>query len=319
MDDWLRRYPPLAARHRDAHGRHPAHSFFYPWDEFDDWEFGRLVELCGRGWGEVELHLHHRNDTEFSLRRKLREAVQTYRQYGALSVWPDGKPAWGFVHGDWALNNSRSSGERNFCGVNHEIEVLKGEGCYADFTFPAWQHTAQPRMVNRIYYAKSNAARPKGHDRGEPARVGGRNEEGLLLIQGPLVPYFERRGMLARFAMEDSDLASYRRYTPERLDRWVRAGIRVEGRPDRIFIKLHTHGAPEANRQALLDADLEALFSDAEARYNDGKRFRLHYVTAREMFNIIHSSLNDPEADLEAARDAALPPPATVPVLSGKS
>jgi hypothetical protein len=305
--DWLRRYPAIAGAHRDADGRHPTHTFCYPWDECDDWELKTLAELCAAGWGEVEVHLHHADDTSDGLRRKLRDAVAAYRARGALTAWPDGRPAFGFVHGNWALDNSRLENGRNYCGVNDELTVLQQEGCYADFTFPAWGQTAQPRQLNSLFYAVDDPARPKSYDRGTPARVGESGAAGLLIVQGPLVPFF-RRGKRVPLGMDDSDLAAYRRYDPSRLDRWVRAGIHVLGRRDRVFVKLHCHGAEDANRAAMLGEDLHALFADAEARYNDGRRYRLHYVTAREMFNVIKATEAGVE-DLLAARDYVLPPP----------
>ena len=308
VEDWLERYPAIAARHRDADGHVPAHSFFYPYDEYDQWELDHIAELCAAGYGEVEVHLHHRDDTEETLRQKLRGAVQTFSSHGLLSCWPDGRPAWGFIHGNWALANSRSDGNRNYCGVNNEIALLQQEGCYADFTFPAWTHMAQPRTTNCIYYAASDATRPKSYDTGSRARVGMTAQPGLLLIQGPLVPFAARTGARPRLAMDDSDIASYRRYHPSRLDRWVRAGIHVQGRPDRVFIKLHSHGAANANRAAMLGGDLEWLFTDAEARYNDGTRYRLHYVTAREMFNIVKATEAGIE-EIEPARDWVIRPP----------
>src|SRR5579871_6206508 len=312
VEDWLRRYPELARAHRDSEGRVPPHSFFYPWDEYDAWELTRILELCADGYGEVDIHLHHRDDTEATLRQKLRDAVRVFHEHGALSQWPDGKPAWGFIHGNWALANSRCENGRNFCGVNNEVELLQKEGCYADFTFPAWPHTAQPRQMNSIYYAKADALRPKSYDRGVPAQSGQTQQEGLLLIQGPLVPYLAGRGRAPRLAMEDSDLAHYARYSPARMDRWVQAGIHVHGRPDRVFIKLHSHGAEDQNRAMMLGGDLDALFADAEARYNDGKRYRLHYVTAREMFNIVKATEAGIE-DMAPARDFILPPPGMLP------
>lgn len=316
VQDWLCRYPQIASAHRDADGRPPAHGFFYPWDEYDSWELERLVELCAAGFGEIELHLHHRDDTEETLRRKLRDAVQTYRDCGALTTWPDGRPAFGFIHGNWALDNSRSDGGRNYCGVNNELNVLQEEGCYADFTFPSWQKSSQPRQLNSIFYAVDDPDRPKSYDRGQRARVGENNAPGLLLIQGPLRPFLRKSGIPVM--MDDSDLAWYRRYDPSRLDRWIRAGIHVHGRPARIFIKLHCHGAEDRNRAVLLDADLEALFRDAEARYNDGKRYRLHYVTAREMFNIVKATEAGIE-DIAAARDWLLKPPSRADASPGLS
>jgi hypothetical protein len=311
VDDWLCRYPRIAERHRDSDGHVPAHSFFYPWDEYDPWELSGIVELCAAGFGEIEVHLHHRDDTEATLRRKLRDAVGCYRRHGALSTWPDGRPAWGFIHGNWALANSRCENGRNFCGVNNEIDLLLSEGCYADFTFPAWQHTAQPRQMNSIYYAQSASVRPKSYDRGIEARVGHTDQEGLLLVQGVLSPFLDRNGRM-RVAMDDSDLAAYRRYSPDRLDRWLRAGIHVAGRPDCIFIKLHCHGAEDRNRAALLGEDLDALFTDAEARYNDGVRYRMHYVTARETFNIV-KAIEAGVQDIAGARDYVLPRPNWLP------
>jgi hypothetical protein len=305
MEDWVRRYPEVAVKHRDADGRHPAHGFFYPWDEFDAWECDRIADLCAQGWGELDLHLHHFDDTEAGLRRKIRDAVEAYSRRGALTRWPDGRHAFGFIHGNWALDNSRCENGKSYCGVNNEIDVLLEEGCYADFTFPAWGHLAQPTQFNDIHYAVDDPARPKSYDRGEQAKSA-REGQGLLLVQGPLVA--RRRG--ARIVMDDADLAYYRRYRPERLDGWVRCGIHVLGRPDRIFIKLHCHGAQDRNREALLGEDLHAMYSDAEARYNDGRRWRLHYVTAREMYNVVRATEADAQGSIDELRDYHLPQPA---------
>lgn len=307
--DWLDRYPLIASRHHDVDGRVPKHTFAYPWDEYDEWEFSTLCAMCEQGYGEVELHLHHKNDTERSLTDKIHQAVALYKSHGAFSHWPDGNPAYAFVHGDWALDNSRSEHGRNYCGVNSEITILKQTGCYADFTFPAWQNSAQPRTVNAIYYATDNPQHPKSHDKGRRARVGASDLGDLLLIQGPLAPFIDRSRGVTRVAMDDGDLAHSRRYTPDRLDRWVRTGITVEGRPDRIFIKLHCHGANDVNRMDLLGSDLDALYADAEARYNDGNLFRAHYLTAREMYNIVKATEAAVPGPIEALRDYVLPPP----------
>ena len=51
-----------------------------------------------------------------------------------------------------------------------------------------------------------------------------------------------------------------------------------------------------------------ALYTDAETLYNDGRKFRLHYVTAREMFNVIRATEEGVE-DLGKAYDWVIPPP----------
>ena len=68
---WRQDYPRLCAGHRDADGRPPVHSFFYPEEEYRPEHMNALVELCRMGLGEIDIHLHHHNDTEAGLREKL--------------------------------------------------------------------------------------------------------------------------------------------------------------------------------------------------------------------------------------------------------
>src|SRR5215212_3244770 len=108
LDAWLEQYPRIAARHGDAHGRPPTHSFFYPWDELEPSELRDLAAVCAAGWGELEIHLHHQDDTAETLRQKLRAAVARWQEAGALGRWPaTERPAFGFIHGNWALDNCR--------------------------------------------------------------------------------------------------------------------------------------------------------------------------------------------------------------------
>ena len=53
----------LAGRHRDADGRPPQHSFFYPEEEYAEEHLDKIAALCADGFGEIEIHLHHDNDT----------------------------------------------------------------------------------------------------------------------------------------------------------------------------------------------------------------------------------------------------------------
>lgn len=289
LDAWLDRYPRVADRHSDSRGRRPGHSFFYPYDELEPGELRDLAQLCAAGYGELEVHLHHFHDTAEGLRSKLREAVRLWQEVGALGRWPDsGRPAFGFIHGNWSLDNSRVEGERNFCGVDNEISLLAEEGCYADFTFPALKQMAQPRQCNSIYYATDDPDRPKSHDRGEVVRVGGTPCGDLMIVQGPL-GIVRRSGRLIP-RPEDGDVTGKNPPTPERIDSWVRTAIHVPGRPEWVFVKVFTHGAADGTREELLDSGFEALFSHLEQQYNDGRDWRLHYVNAREMFNIIKAA-----------------------------
>jgi hypothetical protein len=315
LDAWLEQYPRIADRHGDSHGRPPTHSYFYPYDEMEPGELRNLAEHCADGYGELEIHLHHQDDIGETLRLKLRAAIDTWREVGALGTWPDSeRPAWGFIHGNWALDNSRREGGRNFCGVNNELAVLAEEGCYADFTFPALFHMAQPRQANSIYYATDDPKRPKSHDRGEPVRVGGQPSGDLMIVQGPLCLCRRPGRLLPR--PEDGDITGANPAIPERVDAWVRTGIHVEDRPEWVFVKVHTHGLADGSRDALLGSGFDTLFADLEARYNDGRHWRLHYVTARELYNIIKAAEAGRTGDPSDYRDFAIAPPrARVPVL----
>src|SRR3989339_1138350 len=71
VEKWTRDYPLLAARHRDSDGKPPQHTFFFPQEEYRAEHLTALKELCSKGFGDVEVHLHHDNDTSDGLRKKL--------------------------------------------------------------------------------------------------------------------------------------------------------------------------------------------------------------------------------------------------------
>jgi hypothetical protein len=60
---WRDGLPKLAGSFRDADGRPPRHTFFFPGEEYDPAFLEPLAELVEMGLGEVEVHLHHDGDT----------------------------------------------------------------------------------------------------------------------------------------------------------------------------------------------------------------------------------------------------------------
>jgi len=306
---WREDLPRLCANHRDADGRPPVHSFFYPEEEYRPEHLDSLVELCRLGLGEIEIHLHHDGDTEAALREKLSRFTELLAsRHDALPRDPQsGQPRWAFIHGNWALDNSHPDGRH--CGVNNELIVLREEGCYADFTFPAAPDPCQPRTINRIYYAKDDPQRPKSHDTGERVRVGGQAHGDLMIIQGPLGLRWNSRkfGIFPR--IENSDLRTVCGPTPDRIDAWVRTGIHVHGRPEWIVVKVHTHGAEDCDMDTLLGAPMDAAYTHLETRYNDGRDWKLHYVSARETYNIIKAAEAGLEGDPGQYRDYCIARP----------
>ena len=287
---WRDRWPALAERFRDSDGRPPQQTFFYAADQYEPEHAETLAAIRRAGFGDVEVHLHHDDDTADGLREKLLWFTDAlWRRHGLLARDRRGVVTYGFMHGDWALDNSGPGGRG--CGVNNELDVLRETGCYADFTLPSAPSPTQTRTVNAIYYAKDDPQRPKSHDRGVPARVGCEPpDDSLLLIQGPLAVDWTDRfgGVLPR--IDYCNLQGRRGPSLDRLLRWVDAGVVVRGQPNWRFVKVHTHGCQEANAEILLGEPMRAFHTHlAEyARKNPG--FRYHYVTAREMAALVRQA-----------------------------
>ncbi|TBR36380.1 hypothetical protein EYV96_16410 [Dyella terrae] len=312
VDRWCQDYRLMAADHRDADGRHPQHSFFYPEEEYLEEHLDKLAALCADGFGEIEIHLHHDNDTPANFRATIARFNDVlHGRHGALPRDPrTGELRFAFIHGNWCLDNSRRDGR--WCGINNEIELLRDLGCYADFTLPSAPSDTQTRTINSIYYATDDPARPKSHNTGVPVKVGVPASGDLMIIQGPLgLNWRDRRyGVIPR--IESSDVRRACPPTPERVDAWVRTGIHVEGRPEWIFIKVHTHGTQERDMDTLLGPAMHAMHQHLETRYNDGKRYVLHYVTARETYNIIKAAEAGKQGNPNDWRDFELAPPTHV-------
>ncbi len=303
---WTEGYPLLAKSFRDADGRPPRHSFFFPGEEYGADYLDGLAGLSRQGLGEVELHLHHDNDTAENLRATISEYLRLYAQHGHMSRNTDGQLRYGFIHGNWCLANARRDGR--WCGVNEELPLLFQTGCYADFTFPSAPDESQPGIVNRIYWPNGDLARTRAYETGIPACVGEVQRDRILMVQGPLAVAL-RPGALPRLRIENAAITADDPATPSRIRTWVRQAIGVEGRPDWVFVKVHTHGAPERQAASLLGEGGAALHRELTTRYNDGQRWRLHYVTAREMFNIAVAAMDGRTGDPNDFRDHVLPPP----------
>lgn len=304
VERWLRSYPTLTQEFRDADGRPPRHSFFFPAEQYRPHFLDALAQLTGMGLAEVELHLHHDRDTPEGLRKTIVAALELYGHHGHVPHDASGRPRYGFIHGNWCLANSRSDGR--WCGVDSELEVLFDTGCYADFTFPSAPDATQPSIVDEIYWPTGDLGKARAHERGESARVGHVMRDRLLMIQGPLAL---SRGGRFGVRIENAALTAHDPATPRRIQTWVSQAIHVSGRPEWIFVKAHTHGAPETQAESLLGDGGRALHRELRRRYDDGKNFVLHYVTAREMFNIAFAAMLGATGDPNAFRDHVLPPP----------
>ncbi len=313
--EWVRAYRESVEGLADSDGRAPKHTFFYPAEEYEEGCVDELAVLCREGLAEVEIHLHHRNDTADGLREKL-EAFRDVlrRRHGLLGLDASGAVRYGFVHGNWALCNSRPDGD--WCGVNEEIGVLAATGCYADFTFPSAPSPTQPRMVNAIYRACDRPGKPRACDRGLRVRaVGGgassarraikpfRAASSLMVIQGPLALDWSRRKWGFLPGLENGEVTAAHPPLSERLVLWARQGIHVEERPDWVFVKVHTHGFVPVNRRVILGGPMREAHRRLVQTFGHGKPWFLHYVSAREMYNLVRAAEDGRDSDPRGLAD----------------
>jgi len=307
MRVWTEGYPKLAAAHWDSDGIPPQHTWFYPIEDYRSEYLDDLSRLCGQGLGEIELHLHHGHDTSASLRQRLEEGVQNLNRHGAL-ITQGAAPirTYGFIHGNLALDNSMR--DPKWCGVNNELEILQQTGCYADFSMPTAPAISQTRKINSIYYAVDDPEVPKSHDSGLDAEVGHKDQDGLLLIQGPLALDCRHRKFGVLPHIDNAEIMGHYPGAPDRVRRWVRQHVHVKGRPEWIVVKASCHGALERHHDALLGAAAHRMYSYLEAAFRDRIGHCLHYVTARELHNIIKAAEAGCTGDPGDFRDFFLPP-----------
>jgi len=309
VERWHTEYPIVAGKHQDADGVHPQHSFFYPQEEYRYEHLAKLSDLCARGFGEIEVHLHHDDDTSDNLRATLEGFTELLHiEHGAFTRNEStGKLNYSFIHGNWSLCNSRKDGR--YCGVNDELVVLNETGCYADFTYPSAPSDTQTSTINTIYYASDKRGCSKSHDVGVDVKVGGNESGDLMIIQGPLALNFNRLKKMIFPQIESSDIRKSMPPSNDRVDLWVKTGVHVKDKPDWIFIKIHTHGTQDGDMETLLGQPFDDMCTYLEKKYNDGENYVLHYVTARETYNIIKAAEAGENGDPNLYRDYELARP----------
>ena len=275
VEAWRKLWPEIARRNVDSTGRNAQYSFFYPEEEYRPHILDRLAEMVHSGLGDVEVHLHHDHDSEAGFIEKIQRFQKRLHGAHGLLRKVDGRLAFGFIHGNWALDNSRPDGL--FCGLNNEITLLRDLGCYADFTMPSGDEPTQVRQVNQIYWAIDDPLRPRSHERGPEVRVGEWKPGDLLMIPGPLgLRWGEGR---FRAKLEAAELAARDGATAQRVRRWLELAPRIGAD---VFLKLHTHGAQESNIEALLNGELDNTFRLLTAECQR-RQIELRYATPWEM------------------------------------
>jgi hypothetical protein len=308
MEWWSREYPKVVDGWRDADGRPLVHTYFYPAEQYDEGIVEMLAEHCHAGWGEVEVHLHHgipHPDTAENTRRVLAEFRDrlAYRHGCLASEKGSDLPRYAFVHGNFALANSAGG---RFCGVDSEMQVLAETGCYADMTLPTgFNHPAQTEKINSVYECSLPLDQRAPHREGNDLTVGRAPSIFPLMIQGALLTDFHRSWHSRRPAFENAAFTASLPPTVRRLALWKRAQIRVQGRADWIFIKLHCHSMDPTQKNAVIGEAFQKFISELVDGAAERKE-TLHFTTAREMTNILLAACDGREGDPSQYRDYKL-------------
>jgi hypothetical protein len=264
-----------------------------------------LAEHCHAGWGEVEIHLHHgmhHPDTADNTRQSLTEHRDRLAfRHRCLAVQEGStRPAYAFVHGNFALANSAGG---YFCGVDSEMQILAETGCYADFTMPSgiW-HRAQIAKTNSVYECALPLDQSAPHRKGHDLAVGRVPKAFPLIVQGPLVTDLQRSVRSARPVLENGAITGANPPTLHRLGLWKQAQVSVVGRPDWLFIKVFCHSMNPTQKDAVIGDTfrnfLSALVDGAAER-----KEMLHFVSAREMANILLAACDGREGNPGDFRD----------------
>ncbi len=286
VDQWIKEYKKVAVKHTDSFGNYPKHSYFYPGEEYDDYIMDELKSICNDGLGDVEIHLHHDDDTAENLTNTLNDFKEIlFNKHGLLRKNESGEIVYGFIHGNWALDNSRPDGK--WCGVNNEIDVLLKTGCVYDMTMPSAPSDTQTSIINSLYFAKEDG-KAKSHNKGKNLTTDNWTDTELLMIQGPLRLNWKNRkfGLIPR--IEAGELSFDAPPTEDRVDLWKGSNISIKGNNEHIFIKVYTHGLQAKNMKMFFNNNgFNGLWNILERKFKDVDKYSLHYVTAWEMFNKI--------------------------------
>ena len=125
------------------------------------------------------------------------------------------------------------------------------------------------------------------------------------MVEGPLMLRFLRPDGRRRIGVENAFLTANNPPSLYRLGLWKKAGITVKGRPNWLFIKLQCHGMDPRDREVMLGATAQRFVRELI----EGARERsetIHFVSAREMVNIMLAACDGREGNPGDYRDYRL-------------
>ncbi len=108
---WRSGWPDIARRCRpDSVGNTPRYTFFFPEEEYHPSLIEPLAEMVRDGIADVEVHLHHDGEGRQNFVDRITNFCRVLHGEHGLLHKSNAKLTFGFIHGNWALDNSRPDG-----------------------------------------------------------------------------------------------------------------------------------------------------------------------------------------------------------------
>ena len=286
---WVEQYPKQFGHFRDSDGRPPRYTFFFPIEEYEKEYLDALAGLCRAGFGEVEVHLHHDNDTPEGLRKTLLGFKEILVDATRPAVAPSAHRRGDVRFHPRQLGPVQRSARRLVLRrrSRNPDPARNGLLCRPDLSVGA--DATQPPIINSIYYASDRPGGPRSQDDRAAGRRGDR-ERAVARCRGRSCSIgADANGAYSR----PWKMRVYKARSPRASNgcgTGSERGLQVPGRPDWFFVKLHAHGGPEHDHETLLGAPMVKFHQDLARLARDNAKFHFHYVTAREMVNLIKAA-----------------------------
>ena len=181
---------------------------------------------------------------------------------------------FGYVAGNSALDNG--AGDDSLSGCDTEISASRRR-LLRRLHLPI-ARLAGPAAEGQRPLLRHRGRSAESYNDGVDVEVGRKPSGDLMIFQGPVAIDWQMGGF------EEGALENSSPPHPRRLAGLLAGNVHVAGRPEWIFVKTHTHAMQ--NRASFLSDDMDAMYEAMETWWNRPP-FRLHYVTAREAYNIV--------------------------------
>ena len=132
-----------------------------------------------------------------------------------------------------------------------------------------------------------------------------------MLMEGPLMIDWTDWRFKTHPTIEDGNLYWEIPTSLHRFELWLKANVHVEGRPNWVFVRPFTHGASlkyEGAYDNILGGNIDRMLTEVESQYNDGEKYRLHYMTAREAYNVVKAAEAGLNGNPDEYRDFVIKP-----------